>query len=338
MNVFKKITRMISILAILGLSIDLFTQSEIYAQQPNPKKADFTTKKVAQAGFTFLEIGVGARIEGMGAIGSVLTNDPVLIFWNPASIGKMESKYAFYAGLTPWFADIKHQSAALTYNMGNLGVVGLSIINMDYGTVYETEIAGEDIKGFREIGALSSIGNTMIGLTYARSITDRLSLGGTVKYVKESIGPRFSASVIAFDLGTNYDTGFKGTKIAMSFMHAGKRHTYIEEPTDLPILFRIAVMTDFGQLLNLNLPQGHNWIVGVEGNNPRDYTERVHIGTEYILANLISLRGGYKVNYDYENITLGFGVQLKGIRVDYAFNNFQEPLGTINRISLNAAF
>jgi hypothetical protein len=193
----------------LILAFSLVILSEAFGQGGYPRRTEFTTKKVAQAGFTFLEIGVGARVEGMGAVGSVLTGDPVNVFWNPAGIGMIKSKFALYAGYTPWFADIKHHSAALALNMNNIGVFGLSFIYMDYGTIYGTEIDGQSTKGFKETGTVSDVGNLMVGLSYARGITDRLTLGCTIKLIHESLTSEYSTSLIAFDAGTNYDTGFK---------------------------------------------------------------------------------------------------------------------------------
>jgi len=326
------------IIASLLITFCLCIQNESFGQGVFPRRTEFTTKKVAQAGFTFLEIGVGARVEGMGAVGSVLTNDPVLLFWNPAGIGMMDAKAAFYAGYTPWFADIIHQSGAFVLNLGNIGVVGVSFINMDYGTIWGTEIAGTGVNGYTETGNVSDVGNSMIGFSYARGITDRLILGVTIKYVHESLTSKYTASIIAFDAGTNYDTGFKGTKIAMAAFNAGRQHTYIEETTELPLTFRVGVITDLGQIFNMSLPNGHCWTLAVEGNNPRDYSERIHVGTEYLLANIIALRAGYKFNYDYENVTLGFGIRLEGIGIDYSFNDMGEYLGCINRVSINAVF
>ncbi len=334
----KIIQNLVLIAGCLALLLSFLAPIEAYGQGGNPRHIKFTTKKVAQAGFTFLEIGVGARVEGMGAIGSVLTSDPVSIFWNPAGIGTIESKIAVYAGYTPWFAGITQQNAALTYNLDKFGVFGLGFINMNYGTIHGTEIVGDDVKGFKDTGSVSDVGDMMIGLSYARAITDRLTLGGTVKYVYESLTSNYSASIIAFDVGTIYDTRYKGIKIAMSAFNVGKQYTYIEETTELPLTFRVGVVADMGQVLGVNLPDGHGWILGLEGNNPRDYSERIHIGTEYIFAKMIALRSGYKFNYDYESFTLGFGIEFKNVRIDYAFNDFGEYLGNVNRVSLNAAF
>jgi len=124
----------------------------------------------------------------------------------------------------------------------------------------------------------------------------------------------------------------------MSAFNAGRQHTYIEETTELPLTFRVGVITDLGQIFNMSLPNGHCWTLAVEGNNPRDYSERIHVGTEYLLANIIALRAGYKFNYDYENVTLGFGIRLEGIGIDYSFNDMGEYLGCINRVSINAVF
>ncbi|MCB9250240.1 MAG: hypothetical protein H6613_17655 [Ignavibacteriales bacterium] len=53
------------------------------------------------------------------------------------------------------------------------------------------------------------------------------------------------------------------------------------------------------------------------------------------------LRGGYKINVDEENISLGAGVRMDldiaRFNLDYAFSNF-ETLGSVHRFSIILGF
>jgi opacity protein-like surface antigen len=66
--------------------------------------------------------------------------------------------------------------------------------------------------------------------------------------------------------------------------------------------------------------------LAAEFTHPNDGAEKVHAGAEYTLMSLLTLRGGYKFNYDEEGLTLGAGlnVELSGMKVgiDYAYVDF----------------
>ena len=76
-------------------------------------------------------------------------------------------------------------------------------------------------------------------------------------------------------------------------------------------------------------------------NHPVDNAENISTGLEYNYADIFFLRGGYKINKEEENVSLGAGLiipigKLK-LRVDYAYANFNH-LSNPQRISLGLAF
>ncbi len=76
----------------------------------------------------------------------------------------------------------------------------------------------------------------------------------------------------------------------------------------------------------LKLSSNQKLTVALDLIHGRDYTERIHIGVEYSLNDMIALRTGYKTNYDDENFTVGAGFKHHlgplAFEFDYAFNNF----------------
>jgi hypothetical protein len=75
----------------------------------------------------------------------------------------------------------------------------------------------------------------------------------------------------------------------------------------------------------------------VDAIHPRDYTERLNIGAEFMLMDMFAIRAGYKYNYDEEGLTMGAGLNytLSGlnVKIDYAYcptSNFD----TVNRFSI----
>jgi len=231
-------------------------------------------------------------------------------------------------------ADITHQSVAAAVNLDEYGVFALSAVNVNHGDIMGTEIANNNI-GYEDTGMLD-VGEMALGLSYARRFTDRFGLGVTAKYCSQDLDA-MTSNVMAFDIGTIYNTGWNNVKIAMSIQHFSKEVKYITENFELPLTYRVGISADMLGLVGKS-SQMHQWTLAFEGVNPRDYTERVHLGTEYWFNGFIALRGGYKFNYDEESISLGAGIRYSGIEVSYAYSDFGDILGSINRFSAHVNF
>jgi hypothetical protein len=75
-------------------------------------------------------------------------------------------------------------------------------------------------------------------------------------------------------------------------------------------------------------------LVSYDLSQPRDYSQQHHLGVEYALRNILYLRGGYKLNFDEEGFTYGFGIAYTGIRIDYSYSDFGEFLNAVHRFSV----
>jgi len=65
----------------------------------------------------------------------------------------------------------------------------------------------------------------MIGVSYARRLTEGFSFGVTAKYVNQRIWNE-SATGFAFDVGTQYRIGFRDLTLAMSMTNFGADMKY----------------------------------------------------------------------------------------------------------------
>ena len=61
---------------------------------------------------------------------------------------------------------------------------------------------------------------------------------------------------------------------------------------------------------------------------------KTHLGIEFEYADLFALRAGYRMGWDNQNISVGFGAKIRGIRIDYAYVPYYSDLGDTHRISL----
>ncbi|OGB63743.1 MAG: hypothetical protein A2Y94_06305 [Caldithrix sp. RBG_13_44_9] len=292
-------------------------------------------KKIAQTGMKWLSIPIGARGAALGGAYTAMSDDITSIFWNPAGIAYTEGGHVFL-NQTKWIADINVNVGALTYQYKNWGVIGLSYAAADWGTLHGTQLAN-NAQGFEETGDFSPT-NWALGFSYARKISDAFALGGNVKYLYEKLGAgnignfgtdpdEFTAkmNLFAFDVGTYYYTGFKDLRFAMSFQNFSAEKKYRTEQFPLPLTFKFGVAMDMFQFINEE--SNHHAMFAIDAIHPRDYSERLHFGLEYSFRNMVFLRGGYKTNYDEEDLSLGAGLHygLGGLAftLDYGYVMFK---------------
>jgi hypothetical protein len=223
--------------------------------------------------------------------------------------------------------------------------VGLSGIFADYGTIEGTRVASND-QGYEETGNVN-VGAYSVGLSYARNLSTKFSVGGQIKYVAQHLGSNLmpggsttdnKVSGLAYDFGTIFYPGFKSFRFGMNIRNFSGEFKYQQEGFQLPLTFTIGVAMD---VLDLFGQHKNSLLVAVDAVHPRDYTERLNIGGEYCFMNMVSLRAGYKYNYDEEGLTLGAGLKYKlssvQAHLDYAYAA-GNVFNAVNRFSLGFSF
>ncbi len=290
-------------------------------------------ERVGQSGWQFLKINPDPRQAAMGGAFTALgRGNANAVLGNPASLAEVE-QHDLQLNTMSWIADISHQSAAFAKNFDGLGVLAVSFVTLDYGDIAETmnsAIPGEARTEAVVTGNYFSARDLAVGLTYSRKISDKLALGGSVRWLRQNIA-ELSMSNWALDFGTMYYTGFKSLRLAMSARNFGPdsrltgwSEEYQAEPDNIrmPIDFRVGVAMDFLQ----ENDSAHLLTVALEGDHPNDGSEKLHLGAEYVYARKLSLRGGYRFNYDEQSLTLGtgFNFAFSGLHggAHYAFLDF----------------
>ena len=316
--------------------------------------------KVGTTAASFLNIDAGARGVGMGGAFVSVADDISSMYWNPAGLARMKQGEATFSN-TRWIADIAYNYAGVAVPMGQFGTVGVNAAFLTMDEMLRTTVSDPDGEG----GETFSAGSYAFGLTYARNLTDRFSIGFNFKYVSERIW-HTSASGMAVDIGTLFDTQFHGMKIGMSISNYGTKmqmdgrdlvlQTDIDAATagnnpsinavlqtdkyDMPLLFRVGVSVDVLKGL-----YDSNLIVAVDALHPNDDVEYVNAGLEYTYHRMVSLRAGYKSLFardSEEGLSFGGGVTTKvfgraAVRLDYAWGDFG-ILQDIQKFSLGLSF
>jgi len=298
----------------------------------------FAQTKVGTAGEQFLKIGVSARVAGMGEAFVAIADDPSAIFYNPAGLSKLK-RIEVLANHTALPAEIKYDFAGLVYPLpGFGGVLGAHGMALWMDDMEETEplAAGDHWTG-RYFTTKIYAG----GLTYARDLTDKFSIGITVRYIEDRLADYKEdwldekANGLGGDVGTLYDTHFKSFKVGMSITNFGPDMKFIKESYPLPMNFKVGI--SFQPIYTTD----HRLLIDMEGAHPNDNEERAIVGGEYTFRDLFSVRGGFKINYDTERFSVGTGFKVPAgpvkIKVDYAYTDWHY-LSSMQRFSLGFLF
>ena len=313
----------------------------------NIMPASAALKKVAQTGLQFLKVDMSARAAAMAGAFDMVGDDANAVFYNPAGIARSSSSLDFVASRTGWIADINYNALGLIKNLDKWGSIGFSLISCDYGKIIGTRVASTEA-GFIETGELA-VGAYAVGLTYARALTDKFTVGAQIKYASQQLGENLlgdgstvdnNVSGLAYDFGTIFYPGFKSLRVGMSIRNFSAQFKFHEAAFELPLTFKMGAAIDIFDLIQASKGV-HSLLVALDAIHPRDYTERIHIGSEYWYKNMVAIRAGYKFNYDEESLSAGFGIKYNvagfDIKFDYAFADLG-VFNAVHRLSLGTSF
>lgn len=297
-------------------------------------------QKVAQTGMKFLSVVVDARASALGDAVTSLEGGSSYLFLNPASMARLKTFADVSMGQMNWIADIKYLygTAAFAPFEGDYGIVGLMVLSVDYG-VFQGTIRANNELGYIETGEFNPMAFS-VGVGYAKAFSDKFSVGGNVKWVKQDLGPtyfNFSESnsllrkdnkkeIVAFDFGILYKTGFKSLNFGMVVRNFSKELKYEKEQFQLPLVFKIGLSMNVFDLISSIDGNLHSFLLSADAVHNRDYAEQINFGGEYSFMNMVSLRAGYSTPNDERGFSLGFGMKQSidtyNIGLDYSYAPF----------------
>lgn len=296
-----------------------------------------------------LLIPVGAR--SIATSGAFVSNTLGVesIYYNPAGLDPAGSSEAMFSYMS-YIADINISYFAAGANLGSLGSFGLSFKAIDFGNIDVTTVDEPD-----GTGSTYSPDYYVVGLTYSKIITDRVSAGANLKLIHEGI-MNTSANGFALDIGVqyrfnpNFTLGVAVMNIGANMKYAGsdlqvkttipganpntKSGLYepVTEEFEIPSYFLLSLAYKY------DINAENNVLVGGTFRSNNSYEDQMLFGLEYGFNNMFFIRAGYDLlmentsDYNY-GVSLGAGVQYKlagniGFNLDYAFRDvkdFPEP-------------
>ncbi len=297
--------------------------------------------QVGTTSMQFLTVIPNARAAAMGGVATTSINNSEAVFFNPAMLTRAKPGINF--GYLDYFLDIGISSLSASWQMGSIGVLGFQAQVTNYGDIVETrvdQLVRDDATGVYNLGLTGGTitpSSLVLGLTFSRALTDRFAFGLTTKLAREDLVVK-AVNAVVFDGGMIYRTGLRSLELGTMLRNFGAEVQYFDEGYSLPQIFSVGVS---GLLIG---PDGETFVSSSESSRllfaydltqTRDHSQQQHLGAEYSFNNLIILRSGYKLNFDEESWTAGFGLNYNRFQVDYSYNDFGEFLSGVQRFSLN---
>ena len=271
-----------------------------------------------KTGMSFLKVGIGARPGGMGEAYSAVVDNALAAYWNPAGLASAEGSNATLV-FNSWLLDVRSEFGAIQFKKH----FALSIYNFHVGDIQVRTIPSEHPLETTSAQYLS------FGATYARSLSQNLDGGVTLKYLYEKIHVH-AASGFAVDLGVRYKLKEKNLYFAATIQNIGKMGKFENESTKLPLISRLGTMykvpKEIGPMtllfaVDLVKPLNENW--------------RFNSGTEIAFWKQVIIRGGYMGGYETRNVTFGLGVRKSSFHFDYSVTPLSDGLETAHHFSVD---
>ena len=294
---------------------------------------DEAVTKVATSAANWLKIDNGVRGISMGGSQVASVRGMTGAHYNPASITFIDGSEFFYSK-SNYLADISHNTLAYGTRLSPTDYFGLHLFYLHSGDMKVTTEAKPD-----GTGETFDVTDLSLRLIYGRQLTDRLRIGGALKYIREKIFTAYMQSFV-FDLGSNFDTGIYGFILGMSVSNFGPDVQFhgegleivvsdttardgklakITKKFSIPLTFRLGVQKD---VLGGDDESISRLTVSADAINPIDYTVYGGIGLEYSWRDMAFIRGGTKLFHDTAGLSLGGGLKWSMFAVDYAYVNY----------------
>jgi hypothetical protein len=309
-------------------------------------------KKLAQTGFKFLSVISDARGAAMAEAMTSLQIGSSALFFNPAGMASMSTFIDLSGSTNKWIADITHTAFSLAINPsnGDYGVIGFSAQFVNYGDFYGTVVNRASPQGYDDTG-IFSLNALALGIGYAKQISDKFSVGGQIKWIRQDLGESSipinirtnpsnediriadtsttsnKMSPLVFDFGTQFRSGIKSLVFGMSIRNFSKEVKYVDEGIQAPMVFTLGISMDVMDFFE-KLPFEQSLFVSLDASHYRDHPEQIKIGLDYKILDMFAIRGGYISSNDQNDFTYGIGITKYGFSFDYSYT----PYGIFNNV------
>lgn len=288
----------------------------------------------------FLGFGVGGRAAGLGGAGTGYSQDVTAGYFNPAALATVSFPQGSLLHESRFGGQINYDYLGIVWPYDATQTIGVTAIRLGLDGIKDSRNALIDLNANGRLDEGDRIDSSRITLggsanwavlgSYARALTPDLSVGGNVKFLYKSI-LEHSAWGVGIDVSASYRPTDRLT-LGATLGDATKSLLIWDTGTQEFIVpsFR------FGGGYRLAITENHSVMPVVDGVirfEGRHVSTLGDLGVasvdaagglEYSYRDRIYIRGGIT---EVQQMTLGAGVRLPKLNIDYAFARETSDLG-----------
>ena len=292
-----------------------------------------------QPAYDFLKVDPSARASALAGAFETYTDDPNIIFYNPAGLSTIQGKRVS-ASFGKYLLDINFGTASFNMKYKDLGWFGAGVKYFNYGSFDYT-----DENGVLTGGSFSA-NDLMFSLGYSNYLYDAINYGVNVKYIYSNIAD-YKSSALAFDFGLMYLIPSQQVSLAFTVNNIGTQlKSYIDTREDLPLDIRVGFSKKLEHLpLRLSVSFSN---LNVKRDKFLQHFKSFALGGEFTFSDYVSARIGYN-NERRQDLKLGTSLGIAGFSAgigihfldrysfDYSLNSLGK-VGSTHRFNLGYKF
>ncbi len=301
---------------------------------------------VAQPGadltsFPVLRLEPSARSAALGgAFAAIDGGDVNTLFFNPAGPGPATTRRASFSYLNH-LSDLNVGSVAYSHTLADSSTTVSGGVRFAHWGTFE----GRDQFGNKtgDFGA----GDLAVTTGVSRTFGPRLRYGASLHLLHARIDDA-SATALAMDLGSHYRIPAQQMTVSVALRHLGTAlDGFRDRPEELPLDLQVGLskrLDHLPLLLTATAYNLNNLSDGIRGGGTFDHMlSHLTFGAELQPVEVLRVRAGYNhrrgrelalsEQFDLAGLGVGFGVTVRALTVDYAYNSWSS-LGGLHQFTL----
>lgn len=293
------------------------------------------TVEAQSSGLDFLNIGPNTRSLSLGEAVTALPMGGSSIYTNPANLA-MDTTSTLTADYTLWVADLYNSHIAVNLKQDHNQSLAFGLLNSSSDN-FEARSAPGPSDGSFSVNYLSVSG------AYAKAFSN-LSVGAAAHFIREEYFVNH-ASGYSFNVGVSSYWLEGRLRAGASVLSVGQMNKLSNQATELPTNLRAGVVAELFQFIppkNKNLPVlvtlYGDYINLLEDQSRNEENSFFNLGLSFDVAQLIEIRGGYKVGNTDRKIAFGIGLDTQSLSFNYSMIPFETGFGTAHSIGIEYHF
>lgn len=292
------------------------------------------------SGLDFLNIGPSTRLLSISEASTAVRTGPSAIYTNP-SLLVLEDQSSLDVSYSLWISNVNNQFAAVNF-LRNRSAIAFGVYYSGSDGFEARDQPGPPAGNF-SIGYLSISG----AAAYQIGV---LSVGVTAQYLREEVF-QFRANGYAFSSGAAVQLFGDRIIAAATLKNLGTMESLDEISTTLPATINAGISADLIEFvtpgendLPVLISIYTDWSKPIEDNPTSDFIDRdadesfISFALNADIAELFYIQGGYRFGPTERPVSVGLGLNIEPVRVNYALVPFSTGFGTVHSFGLQYYF